>query len=217
MSRHIQTLIREGEHQQLDFKHSVNDARKIARSLAAFANTDGGTLLIGVRDNGTIAGVASDEEIYMIESAAHLFCKPALPFEAIPWNMGGKTVVEVKVHKSVNVLYSAPTKEGSYKVYVRVDDNNFLANRVFLKVWQQRHRNKGVTVHYREPEQFLLQYLSAHKSITLSAFSRLAKISRWKAEKVLVNLIILGLVQIRFEENQTSYELSEDMEDQTLL
>jgi len=210
MSRHIQALIREGEHQQLDFKHSINDAKKIARSLAAFANTDGGTLLIGVRDNGTIAGVASEEEIYMIESAAHLFCKPALNFEAISWNVDGKVVLEVKVPKSHKVLYSAPAKDGTYKVYVRVADNNFLANRIFLKVWQQRQRKIGVTVHYRNEERFLLNYLTGNESITLSAFARLARISRWKAEKILVNMIILGLVEIHFGENQTVYQLSRD-------
>ncbi len=214
MSRHIQSLIRQGEHQQLDFKHSINDAKKIARSLAAFANTDGGTLLIGVRDNGTIAGVASEEEIYMIESAAHLFCKPPIDFEANSWHIEGKVVLEVKVPKSDKQLYSAPSKDGSYKVYVRVDDNNFLANRVFLKVWQQRQRKRGVTVHYRDEEEFLLHYLADNESITLSAFSRMAKISRWKAEKILVNLIILGLIQIRFGENQTVYELAPSTDNQ---
>jgi predicted HTH transcriptional regulator len=38
---HIQNLIQEGEHQMLDFKFEISDSRRIARSLAAFANTDG--------------------------------------------------------------------------------------------------------------------------------------------------------------------------------
>ena len=54
---YIEKLIEQGEHQHLDFKFAVNDSRKIARSLVAFANTTGGKLLIGVKDNGTIAGV----------------------------------------------------------------------------------------------------------------------------------------------------------------
>lgn len=54
---YLQQLIAEGEHQQQDFKFEISDARKIARSLSAFSNTDGGRLLIGVKDNGRIAGV----------------------------------------------------------------------------------------------------------------------------------------------------------------
>ena len=49
--QYLQRLISEGEHQQQDFKYRVSDARKLARSVSAFANTDGGRLLIGVRDD----------------------------------------------------------------------------------------------------------------------------------------------------------------------
>ena len=65
-TEYIHILIAEGEHQQQDFKFEISDARKIARTLSAFSNTDGGRLLIGVKDNGKIAGVRSDEEKYMI-------------------------------------------------------------------------------------------------------------------------------------------------------
>jgi predicted HTH transcriptional regulator len=49
---YIKNLIAEGEGQELDFKYHVSSASKIARTLVAFANTDGGRLLIGVKDNG---------------------------------------------------------------------------------------------------------------------------------------------------------------------
>ena len=62
---YIKNLIQSGEHQQLDFKFEISDSRKIAKTLVAFSNSDGGTLLIGVKDNGNISGVHSDEEFYM--------------------------------------------------------------------------------------------------------------------------------------------------------
>ena len=76
-SKHyIQNLIEEGEHEHQDFKFKISDARKIARSISAFANNSGGHLLIGVKDNGKVVGVESDEEIYMIEQAASMYCQP---------------------------------------------------------------------------------------------------------------------------------------------
>ena len=39
--QYITDLIAEGEHQQLDFKFEVSDSKKIAKTLTAFANTDG--------------------------------------------------------------------------------------------------------------------------------------------------------------------------------
>ena len=53
--RYLLSMIREGEHQQQDFKYRVADACKLAKSVSAFANTDGGRLLIGVRDDGHLA------------------------------------------------------------------------------------------------------------------------------------------------------------------
>ena len=57
-------LIEEGEHEHQDFKFAITDSKKISRSIAAFANNDGGRLLIGVKDNGSIAGMKGDEEYY---------------------------------------------------------------------------------------------------------------------------------------------------------
>ena len=56
-SRYILRLISEGEHQQQDFKYKITDAMKLARSVSAFANTEGGRLLIGIRDDGAVSGV----------------------------------------------------------------------------------------------------------------------------------------------------------------
>ena len=59
--------IRQGESQTREFKFRVDSQRKIAKTLVAFANTDGGTIFIGVKDNGVVAGVRGEEELYMIE------------------------------------------------------------------------------------------------------------------------------------------------------
>ena len=90
-NNYIKNLIAQGEHQQLDFKFEIDDARKIARTLSAFANTDGGKLLIGVKDNGNIAGIRSDEEYHMIEAAAQMYCRPEPGFQTRKWNILGKT------------------------------------------------------------------------------------------------------------------------------
>jgi predicted HTH transcriptional regulator len=85
-------MIAEGEHQRQDFKYCINDSRKIAVSLVAFANTDGGRLLLGIRDNGSVAGVVSEEEYYMAEAAARLYSKPPIPFHIQVWKAEGKTL-----------------------------------------------------------------------------------------------------------------------------
>ncbi len=134
---YICKLIEQGEHQRLDFKYAVNDSKKIARTLAAFANTDGGTLLLGVKDNGRIVGVNSDEEYYMIEAAADLYCKPPIKFNVQRWQVNGKVVLEIIVQKSEKRPHLAPDKNGTYAAYIRVKDENFIASPIQVKVWKK--------------------------------------------------------------------------------
>jgi predicted HTH transcriptional regulator len=207
MSTHIHNLIAEGEHQRLDFKFEITDSRKIARTLVAFANTDGGRLLIGVKDNGAIAGVRSDEEYYMLEGAATMYCKPPVEFQSKEWTINNKTVLEIIVPKSNKRPHYAAHKDGKWLVYIRVADQNLLANRVLLKVWEREGKPKGVFIKFTEKEKLLLEFLEKNPTITVSRFCRMAKISRQKAENILVKFVLLKTIHIIFTEKQTFYSL----------
>ena len=56
-------MIEEGEHLQQDFKLRVDDPHKIAKTIAAFANSEGGRLLIGVRDSGAYRFIGGAESL----------------------------------------------------------------------------------------------------------------------------------------------------------
>ena len=207
-SRYIARLIQEGEHQQLDFKFEIADAPKIAKTLVAFANTDGGRLLIGVKDNGVLAGVRSEEEFYMVESAARMFCKPPVDFSFKEWNLGKKTILEIIILKSARRPHFALQKDGAWIAYHRVKDQNFVVNRILMRIWKNEDAPRGVYLRFTEAEKFLLGYLENHDSITVSKFIRLAGVSRNKAESTLVKFILLKILLMNFTENQTFFTLN---------
>jgi len=206
--KYIQELIRQGEHQKLDFKFAVNDARKIARSLVAFANTDGGKLLIGVKDNGAIAGVRSEEEIHMIQAASELYSKPTVPYTVKEWQIDGKVVLEIDVEPGSKKPYYAPNEDKKWLVYLRVNDQNRLANKVILKVWQKQKDKSGIYFEYSKNEKFLLSYLENNPNITFSKLCKFAKIKRHEAEELLANLISLNVIEPDFSSSKTiTYKL----------
>ena len=53
----VRALISQGEGQRLELKRSLAELETGARAAAAMANTDGGHVLFGVRDDGAILGV----------------------------------------------------------------------------------------------------------------------------------------------------------------
>lgn len=214
MSQYLQKLILEGEHQQQDFKYCISDSRKIAKSLVAFANTDGGRLLIGVKDNGNIAGVRSEEEYYMVESAAKIFSKPPIDFDTRQHFIENKTVLEVIIESSSNKPHFAKNDQGKWLAYFRKDDENKLANKVMIEVWKKQKRSQGIFLSYSETERFLLDYLEKNGSISQSAFSRKAQITYREAERVLSDFITLGILEIQAEEKNIRYTIADDFDRQ---
>ncbi|MCW3804089.1 AlbA family DNA-binding domain-containing protein [Plebeiibacterium marinum] len=206
-NKKLQEKIDQGEHLHQDFKYAINDSKKIARSLAAFANTEGGSLLVGVKDNGKIAGVSSEEEFYMIEAAAQMYCRPPVNFQVFEWQSEGKTVMEIIIPPSIEKPHKAPNKENKYLVYVRVKDQNLLANKILLEYWKAKKKNKENLFQINHAEKFLLDFLSKNESITFSQFYKKAKISRYKAERIMVSLLCMNIIKIHISEKQITYSL----------
>src|SRR5690349_21902170 len=78
----LQILVAQGESQYLEFKRKVSEGgEKIVRELIAFANTSGGTLLIGVGDDKTIPGVKYPEDESLAVQQALEKVQPPLKIE----------------------------------------------------------------------------------------------------------------------------------------
>lgn len=135
--RFIASLIAAGEHEQQDFKFLISDGRKIARSISAFANAGGGRLLIGVKDNGTVAGVRNEEDVYVVEMAARRYCDPPqqVEFAAYSYDTGVTVIVASIARASVRPV-RAQEPDGRWRAYCRVADENIVAHPLMVRAWQ---------------------------------------------------------------------------------
>ena len=201
---YIEGLIEQGEHEHQDFKYQITDARKIARSISAFANNSGGHLLVGVKDNGNIVGVSSDEEIYMIEQAAQMYCQPEQQVKFKVFRVGGKNVLKVDIDEAQSKPVKAQDDNAQWRAYYRVADENVLASATHVKV-MRRTTTKAptdVVIKLSEKEELLLNYLQSHGGITMSGFERLAHISFMSAQRTVVKLCDMGIIAIQYHNGQ---------------
>ena len=212
-SQILHKLINEGEHQKQDFKFCINDSKKIAKSLVAFANTDGGRLLIGVKDNGKIAGIKSDEEFYMVESAAKIYSKPPITFLTKQWHIDGKTVLEIQIEPSNKKPHFAKDENGKWLAYIRNADENILVHKIQIEVWKKQNSKIGIHFSYSDNEKLLIDYLQKNNFISFSKFIRLAHISRKEAEEILSNFVIMEVINIKSGINGTTFSLSKNFHD----
>jgi predicted HTH transcriptional regulator len=202
----LKTLIDQGEHETLDFKKEVTSEIKIAKTMVSFANHKGGRLLVGVNDNGTIHGIAVEEEKYMLERAAAFFCKPEIKLEIKLWQVGKKTVLEVVVPPGTDKPYFSLGDDNKWWAYIRVKDQSLLASRIVLEVLKKGP--EGALVKFTSKEQALLDYLKKHHKITLKEFCHLVNISRRRASGILVDLIRMGIILEHQTEKPEFYTLS---------
>lgn len=93
----VRQLIGQGEGQKLDFKEETIRPRKLAETLVALANAKGGTIIVGVDDDGHPVGVRDSERAINNVVEAIQNCSP-------PLGIGLPQVVEMTAGVAVLVI-----------------------------------------------------------------------------------------------------------------
>ncbi|MBI2319891.1 MAG: putative DNA binding domain-containing protein [Betaproteobacteria bacterium] len=128
----LRALIGRGEHQRTEFKAAEADAADVARAITAMANSGGGTLLLGVGDDGSLLGLwyaqpphlarnirtlpdLSGWRQFVVNVSRHN-CEPAVPIGVEHVRVEGHDVLVVHVPDGQDKPYRA-----NGRVYVRID------------------------------------------------------------------------------------------------
>ncbi len=88
----LNILLQEGEGVTLEYKERINDS--FARELVAFANTAGGRILLGVRDDGSVKGFPDTNDLRARIQDIARKCDP--PVKVLLEQVGEVTVVTVR-------------------------------------------------------------------------------------------------------------------------
>jgi ATP-dependent DNA helicase RecG len=91
-SADLEIMLQEGEGAMLEYKESLSAS--FSRELVAFANTAGGRILLGVRDDGTVKGIADTNEFRARIQDIARNCDP--PVKILLHHIGRVTVVTVR-------------------------------------------------------------------------------------------------------------------------
>lgn len=204
--QYLQSLIREGEHQQQDFKYRVSDALKLAKSVSAFANTDGGRLLIGVRDDGNMSGVRDEEEIYMMHQAAYRYCRPEASIKFDTYHIEGRTIVIATVPPSEHRPICVVSDEGKPRAYIRIADENIVASPVHLAIWRESQNHQGAILTYTDSVRKILDVLQ-DQELPLNLIVKRSQIPRPKVITLLARLIRFRVVRWSYSNQQFLFSL----------
>jgi predicted HTH transcriptional regulator len=200
----LRNLIQTGEGKFLEFKKTTPAPEKIAREIAAFANTNGGTILVGVDDYKNITGISAYfEEEYLLYKAAGECCVPVVPIRIELVHTGLHDVMVVRVPEAEKKPVYIKNRKKRL-VFVRKKDESVLASDELTEVLKKTHSEEGVTFEYGENEQMLFRYLNEYGEITVLKYSQLVNVTTYRASKILVNLVSAGVLEL-FRKSETDY------------
>ncbi len=205
-------LISNGETLTVEFKQKFTEYEKIAKEIIAFANTSGGYLIFGVRDNRKIIGIPSEKEIdELIKETAENYCNPSVQYQINFYEHKRKLIAVVEIKESEN----KPHRLEDYKnyldlnaaqVYVRINDKSVLAGKELIKLMQLRAENSSLKKYaVGKNEKIAFEYLKEHDYITAKILGKIANISYRRASRTLINLVRADLLLIHTKENGENY------------
>lgn len=192
----VRRMIAEGEHEHQDFKFAISDARKIARSISAFANNSGGRLLIGVKDNGVIAGVRNEEDVYMVELAAERYCRPAQQVEFKAYKIEGPVrVIVAEIAQAPARPVAVAEADGSLRAYYRVADENIVADPLMVRAWQMSGSPEALPALSDRHYAFAALFADSGTTMQLRAAALALHIGIATAEDMAARLVAAGILE----------------------
>jgi ATP-dependent DNA helicase RecG len=104
----IQQLITQGESQTVEFKPSLSQGKRLIEIIASFANSLGGHLLIGIRDDATLCGVKlGSKTLEQLSNTIFDNIEPQIYPRVEVVKIQGKDVIVITVDKSNEKPYLA--------------------------------------------------------------------------------------------------------------
>jgi predicted HTH transcriptional regulator len=176
--------------------------------MIAFANAGGGILLVGVGDDGELAGLKHPEGDSHVIQQALKKCRPRLPVTETFIPIGNsKHVIEYRIagsQQKPHYFFDGEKKEA----YIRVNDQSIRASREVREIARRSQHKKDIRFHYGEHEKFLMQYLDTHPFITLKEFISVSGLKKFYASKKLVLLVLANVLQITPHEKGDLFSLA---------
>ncbi len=199
-SEELAARIAQGEGKTLEFKRGLPRDEKTARSLAAFANTRGGLLLIGVGDRGELFGAPRPHEtMEQLRQIAARVLEPALNVEVALVELAGAAIVCCSVPLSPHRPHAVRHDDGRREVVTRAGSSNRAADGATLRaIVEQRTSKRSLD----ELEKRALAWVDertrrgamADSDATAALFSTSANVGRQRARRVFIELERAGLL-----------------------
>lgn len=210
--RELLNIISEGENFYTEFKEKFSDYEKIAKEIIAFANSKGGRIIFGIKDNGKIIGVHSEKEISeLVKKTVDEYITPKLNYDLEYIEFEEREVVVLSIQESQNKPhriedYLSELEISRALVYIRVNDKSVPASKEMIRIMRAQSEDRPL---YRygigKDEKQVFEYLEKREQVSVKELAKYANISERRASRTLVKMVRAELLFIHTKDNGDEY------------
>lgn len=134
----LETILAQGEDSQYQFKRTLTNTDAFAAELAAFANANGGYIIIGVEDDGTISGLSREDIArlnQLLSNAASQNIRPPLHPTTQNMTLPQGMIMVVNVTAGLNKPYM--DNQGRIWVKTGADKRHVTAREEIQRMFQE--------------------------------------------------------------------------------
>ncbi|MDR1826969.1 MAG: putative DNA binding domain-containing protein [Methylobacteriaceae bacterium] len=184
MDHELEKLIRQGEGLTLEFKSDLKclPDRDLIVAAVSLANTEGGDLLLGVEDDGTVSGLHPNHlNVTGLPALIANRTNPAIPVRVQRYDIGEKSVARISVPKSRQLV---STSDGLLVRRRLKLDGTPEAVPFFPHEFIQRQSSMGLV----DPSAMILEEIDVHQLDPLQRLRLRNAVDKYHGEQTLLAL-----------------------------
>ncbi len=139
----------------------------IASHVSALANSQGGTLIFGLKPNGKIIGVFLDEVKEIWNRLLQEFTSQPFDHSTSSFIEKNSYLFRVDIHSSQKRI-QAKSDSGEWKTYIRLNNQTLLSNKITEKAHQYSLRSESLAFDLDKIEQVKGMFVNMEQGLSLS-------------------------------------------------
>ena len=202
----IREYLKEGKTLHQDFIPSSDNPHHTVALICSFANSEGGTLVIGVNPKGKVIGVLPDAEEENIRFVVQHYCTSQIELRFSKQTYQNKYVLLLDIPKIFNRTIAALSVNATPHYFVRsVTGEVFEANKIIEKAWVIE--KKDIYQDALSNEAVLICSIFETKTLTISQIYKLVDLKKSVIDHYLSILISKNVINYDFKNQHIVYGL----------
>lgn len=188
------------------FVQNLDDSFEIAKTLVAFANTNGGKLIVGVKSNYKIIGIFPEDEIRKLENI-NKECFPQLSFQTEIQERGFRFILIISIEKSSILPHYINDQLNKKVTYIRVGQQNILASKLQIQAWKYKDRNSVCPGLLSPEESKIVEIIKLNPQISQTQIYKKSDFPIDTIDYCLVRLINWKKIQMKITETGSIFDI----------